>query len=131
LRSILVESMARDDLTICVIDDAEAVRDSLQLLLELESFTVQAFETCEDFLEWLPGNTGLCLVLDLHLPGMSGFELLERLNADGQMFPTILMTGRSDRAARQQAEDLGALTLLDKPIDFSRLMEALDRATGN
>jgi two-component system CheB/CheR fusion protein len=123
--------MARDDLTICIIDDAEAVRDSLRLLLELESFSVQTFETCEDFLEWLPGNTGLCLVLDLHFPGMSGFELLERLNADGQMFPTILMTGRSDRTAQRQAEDLGALTLLDKPIDFSRLMEALDRAAAN
>jgi FixJ family two-component response regulator len=47
------------------------------------------------------------------------------------MFPTILMTGRSDRTAQRQAEDLGALTLLDKPIDFSRLMEALDRAAAN
>jgi FixJ family two-component response regulator len=128
---MLVESMARDDQIICVIDDAEAVRDSLKLLLELESFTVQTFETCEDFLAWLPGNAALCLVLDLHLPGMSGFELLEHLIADGQTFPTILMTGRSDRTARQQAQDLGALTLLDKPIEFSRLIEALDRATAN
>jgi FixJ family two-component response regulator len=128
---MLVESMAREDQIICVIDDAEAVRDSLKLLLELESFTVQTFETCEDFLAWLPGNDALCLVLDLHLPGMSGFELLEHLIADGQTFPTILMTGRSDRTARQQAEDLGALTLLDKPIEFARLIEALDRATAD
>ncbi|HWA44219.1 MAG TPA: response regulator [Hypericibacter adhaerens] len=123
--------MTRDNQTICVIDDAEAVRDSLQLLLELESFTVKAFETCEDFLAWLPGKSALCLVLDLHLPGMSGFELLEHLAAEGRSYPTILMTGRSDRTVQQQARELGALTLLDKPIDFPRLMEALDQATAH
>jgi two-component system response regulator FixJ len=118
--------MGRTDRTICVIDDDEAVRDSLRILLELESFDVETFETCEDFLAWLPGHTKLCLILDLHLPGMSGFELLERLTADGQTFPTILMTARSDRAVRLQAASLGTLTLLDKPIEFASLIKALD-----
>lgn len=124
----LVECMGRTGRTICVIDDDEAVRDSLRILLELESFDVETFETCEDFLAWLPGHGRLCLILDLHLPGMNGFELLERLTADGQTFPTILMTARSDRAVRLQAASLGTLTLLDKPIEFTRLINALDGA---
>ncbi len=122
----LVGFMGRTGRTICVIDDDEAVRDSLRILLELESFDVQTFETCEDFLAWLPGHAKLCLILDLHLPGMSGFELLERLAAEGQAFPTILMTARSDRAVRLQAASLGTLTLLDKPIEFASLINALD-----
>jgi FixJ family two-component response regulator len=57
---------------------------------------------------------------------MSGFELLERLAADGRTFPTILMTARSDRAVRLQAASLRTLTLLDKPIEFASLIKALD-----
>lgn len=109
-----------------VVDDDDAVRDSLKTLLELQSLTVQAFETCQDFLATGPGIPG-CLVLDIHLPGMSGFDLMEAMQREGRSLPTILITARCDDAIRLRARALGAVDLLEKPIDFDSLMAAIGR----
>ena len=112
-----------------VVDDDDAVRDSLKTLLELQSFTVKTFETCQDFLSSNSGD-GACLVLDIHLPGMSGFDLMEAMRRTNRGLPTILITGRCDNAIRERARMLGVVALLEKPIDFSALMAAIGRCVS-
>ena len=111
---------------ILVVDDDDAVRDSLRTLLELQDFSVSTFETCHDLLSSNFANAA-CLVLDIHLPGMSGLELMEALKRDRRSLPTILVTARSDNAIRDRARALGAVASLEKPIDFKGLMNAIDR----
>lgn len=112
--------------SVFVVDDDDAVRDSLKTLLELQSLAVSTFETCQDFLS-SDFAKAACLVLDIHLPGMSGLELMDVLKRDKRSLPTILITARCDAAIRDRARALGAVALLEKPIDFKRLMTAIDR----
>ena len=112
-----------------VVDDDDAVRDSLKTLLELQSFSVATFETCQDFLN-SDFEDAICLVLDIHLPGMSGFDLMEAMKRAQRSLPTILTTARCDNAIRDRARALGAVALLEKPIDFNGLMAAIGRCAG-
>jgi FixJ family two-component response regulator len=108
------------------VDDDDAVRDSLKTLLELQSLSVSTFETCQDFLN-SDFEKAACLVLDIHLPGMSGLDLMEVMKREKRTLPTVLITARCDNAVRDRARTLGAVALLEKPIDFSRLMAAIGR----
>lgn len=112
-----------------VVDDDAAVRDSLKTLLELQSFRVRAFETCQEFLDSDSGDAA-CLVLDIHLPGMDGFELMAALQRARRDLPVILVTGRSDNAIRERARTFGVVALLEKPIDFNDLMGAIARCAA-
>jgi two-component system, LuxR family, response regulator FixJ len=111
--------------SVFVVDDDDAVRDSIKTLLELQSIDVSTFETCHDFLNSDFADAA-CLLLDIHLPGMSGLDLMEILKRDKRSLPTILITARSDNAIRDRARALGAVALLEKPIDFKSLMTAID-----
>lgn len=115
--------------TVIVVDDDDAVRDSLQTLLELQSCNIRAFETCQEFIDANPGEA-VCLILDIHLPGMSGFELMEAMKQAGRKLPTILITARCDNSIRERAALLGAVALLEKPIEFSALMAAIERCAA-
>ena len=112
--------------SVIVVDNDDAVRDSLKTLLELQSFTVATFETCQDFLS-ADVRDATCLVLDIHLPGMSGFDLVETMRRAKQNVPTILITARCDNAIRDRARALGVVELLEKPIEFNALMTAIGR----
>lgn len=111
-----------------VIDDDAAVRDSLQALLEIKNFEVVAFESCDSFLSTAAGVPGDCLVLDLHMAGTNGLDLLRTLKQRGTPLPTIVLTGRGSTEVRSAALDLGALTMLDKPVRPADLFAALDLA---
>lgn len=115
--------------TIFVVDDDEVVRDSLKVLLETRQFAVRDFGSGPAFLADR-GATGApgCLVLDIHMPEMSGLELLRRLRDNGDQLPVILVTGRRDPSAQTQAQALGAVTLLDKPISHPALFAAIEQA---
>ena len=112
--------------SIVIVDDDDAARDSLQTLLEVQGFSVESFETCEEFLRSAAVHKEGCLVLDVHLPGMSGLELMDELNSRRIKLRTILVTGRNDKSIQERATALGAVTLLEKPIDFDALMAAID-----
>lgn len=113
---------------VLIVDDDDAARDSLKTLLEVQGFRTEAYENCQDFLNSQQMHTGACLVLDVHLPGMSGFDLMEELAARKVALPIILVTGRYDRSIRDRATAMGALTLLEKPIDFDALLSAIQQA---
>jgi FixJ family two-component response regulator len=117
--------------TIFVIDDDEVVRDSLKILLELRHYSVRDFSSAAAFLagrEEAPD--GSCLLLDIHMPGMTGIDLLRQLRGRGDRIPTIFMTGRRDTTTQTQAHSLGAIAMLDKPISHPALFQAIDRALG-
>jgi two-component system response regulator FixJ len=113
--------------TAFVIDDDEAVRDSLQLLLEADGFDVAAFPSGAAALAVLETARPACLVLDLHMPGSSGLDLLHALAVRPVRIPVVVISGRIDRATKQRALAAGAGIVLEKPLAGAELIEAIRR----
>jgi two-component system response regulator FixJ len=111
-----------------VIDDDEAMRDSLNFLLDSANFNVTLFETALRFLEALPGLEFGCVVSDVRMPGLDGIELLKRMKANQSRFPIVIMTGHGDVPLAVEAMKLGAIDFLEKPFDDDRLIAMIDAA---
>jgi two-component system response regulator FixJ len=111
-----------------VIDDDEAMRDSLNFLLDSANFNVTLFETALRFLEALPGLEFGCVVSDVRMPGLDGIELLKRMKANQSRFPIVIMTGHGDVPLAVDAMKLGAIDFLEKPFDDDRLIAMIDAA---
>jgi FixJ family two-component response regulator len=111
-----------------VVDDDEAVRDSMRALLESYGFEVRDYASAREFLLGAPLHPKGCMLLDLHMPGMSGLELLDMLQARGSKFPVIAVTGRGDVVLRERVTRAGALMLLDKPVPDNTLLSSLSNA---
>ena len=99
-----------------IIDDDEAVRDSLAILLELNDLPVETYASAQAFLAALPGGVEGCVVTDVQMPQMSGLELLAELQAGGHSLPVIVATARADRMLAAEAIARGAKALLEKPF---------------
>lgn len=110
-----------------IVDDDEAVRDSMRLLLESSGFIARDFASADLFLQADSGDMG-CLLLDLHMPGMSGVELLRLVRARGVKRPVIVISGRRDPAQDADVWAAGASALLSKPFDDQQLMELIAQA---
>ena len=107
---------------IYLVDDDEALRDSLVWLLESQGFKVQAFASAEDFLKtWRPEFNG-CLLLDVRMPGMSGLELHERLRSLYCTLPIIFITGHGDVPMAVAALKKGAVDFIEKPFNDAELL---------
>jgi len=115
---------------IAVIDDDASVRRALQRLLQSVGFTVETFATASEFLDADYWAQTACLVLDIHLPGMSGFELAEYLAVSGVPIPLVFITALDDVSTREQVNRAGAAGYLRKPFDQNTLIEAITRAIG-
>src|SRR5271170_3809366 len=100
---------------IFIVDDDDAVRDSLQMLLESEGFEVVGFESGAAALTAIARSRPACLLLDLHLPGVGGLDMLAELAARGLHLPVVMISGRIDRKTRQIAVASGAKAVLEKP----------------
>ena len=111
-----------------VIDDDEAMRDSLDFLLAAADFQVSLFETALDFLEALPTLDFGCVVSDVRMPDIDGIELLKRLKAGGSLFPVVIMTGHGDVPLAVEAMKLGAMDFLEKPFEDDRLIGMIEAA---
>jgi FixJ family two-component response regulator len=112
--------------TIYVVDDDDAVRDSIRVLLECEGFAVVEFASCADFLRYARPDGRSCIVLDVHMPGMGGLELLDRIRRDKMIMPVIAMTGRPDPAIARAVNRVGA-ALLEKPFRGDELVRSIER----
>ncbi len=111
-----------------VIDDDEAMRDSLDFLLGSADFGVTLFESAQHFLDALPGIDFGCVVSDVRMPGIDGIELLKQLNANRSPFPVLIMTGHGDVPLAVEAMKLGAIDFLEKPFEDDRLIGMIDVA---
>lgn len=111
---------------IYIVDDDEAVRDSMRTLLESYDFNVRDFESGSDLLE----DGGLsrcdCLLLDLHMPAMNGLELVEALRARGLATPAILITGKGDTLLAPRLAAAGVSVILYKPVSSDELFHAIE-----
>ncbi|MDR3495917.1 MAG: chemotaxis protein CheB [Ancalomicrobiaceae bacterium] len=111
-----------------IVDDDDSLRLGLRELLEAEGRAVADFATCEAFLAAFQPEREACLLIDATLPGMSGLELLHRLNADGHTLPAVMITGNGDVAIAVEAMKAGAADFIEKPVGASALIACVDRA---
>ena len=111
-----------------VIDDDEAMRDSLNFLLDSSGFGVTLFDNAQSFLDALPGLGFGCVVSDIRMPGLDGIELLKRMKAQHSPFPILIMTGHGDVPLAVEAMKLGAVDFLEKPFEDDRLTAMIETA---
>jgi two-component system response regulator FixJ len=111
-----------------VIDDDEAMRDSLNFLLESSGFDVTLFDNAQNFLAALPTLPFGCVVSDVRMPGIDGIELLKRMKASHGSFPILVMTGHGDVPLAVEAMKLGAVDFLEKPFEDERLIAMIETA---
>lgn len=111
-----------------VIDDDEAMRDSLNFLLDSAGLEVTLFETAQHFLDALPGLDFGCVVSDVRMPGIDGIELLKRMKTRQSKFPILIMTGHGDVPLAVEAMKLGAVDFLEKPFEDDRFTAMIETA---
>jgi two-component system, LuxR family, response regulator FixJ len=114
--------------SVYVIDDDQAMRDSLEFLLGSADFEVRLFESALDFLHEIPGLSYGCIVSDVRMPGMNGMDLLKQLKNDRTRLPVVIMTGHGDVPLAVEAMKLGAIDFIEKPFEDDRLIGMIETA---
>jgi two-component system response regulator FixJ len=114
--------------TVHVIDDDEAMRDSLSFLLDIQGFETRVYDSAITFLEALPSLSGGCVLTDVRMPGLSGLELIEQLRALGQDLPVVVMTGHGDVPMAVDAMKAGVIDFIEKPFADDVLLRAVRNA---
>jgi FixJ family two-component response regulator len=122
--------MAAQPPLVLVIDDDPSMVRSVSRLLSVHGFTTKTFSSAEAFLEEPSNTDAACLLLDIHLGGISGFELTRQLCASGCKLPIIFMTAVYDGAAQEEAMKTGCVAYLRKPFSASQLLEAIKKAAA-
>jgi len=111
-----------------IVDDDEAMRDSLAWLLDGERYAVHTYASGEDFLERHAPGRPACVILDMRMPGISGVEVHEQLARRGTGTPVIFVTGHGDVPMAVDAIKRGAFDFIEKPFSETKLMAIVDRA---
>ncbi|WP_200798583.1 response regulator [Pseudovibrio sp. Tun.PSC04-5.I4] len=116
-----------------IVDDDPSVRDALSLLFETEGFRVRSFANAEEFLGGVEEETPNCVLLDVHMPGRSGIDILKTLNGEKFPAPIFIISGQGDIPMAVEAIKFGAYDFIEKPFDvesiISRVREAVSRST--
>ena len=113
---------------VCIVDDDKSLADSLKGLLESFGFSVQSYSSGAEFFADGRRRTVDCLIIDQHMPGMNGLDVVNRLRGEGVRLPTILISGRVEAKTRDRAASLGVATVIEKPFVPGRLVDLI-RAT--
>jgi FixJ family two-component response regulator len=111
-----------------IVEDDDAVRDSLQMMLESLGYRVVTFADAATFLESYRPDMAGCLVLDIRMPGMNGMELQRKLNERNSILPIIFVTGHGDVPMAVEAMQQGAVDFVQKPYREQELLEKIERA---
>lgn len=114
-----------------VIDDDEAVRESLAFLLRSADLDVSTYESATAFLAALPQVEPGCVITDVRMPGLSGTELLQKLKEMGVAMPVIVMTGHGDVPLAVEAMKMGATDFFEKPFDDEALLASVRSSLGS
>ena len=116
---------------IAIVDDEESVRRAINRLLTAAGLSVEAFSNGPEFLETLNTRRPNCVILDLHMPGMSGFEIQEHLLRSGHSIPVIAITGYDTPESKSRILVGGAAAYLHKPVQGRLLLDAISSAIGS
>ncbi len=122
--------MSTTDTVVHIVDDEEAVRNSLAFLLTSAGFAVRVHLSATDFLSVAPDVGNGCLITDLRMPDINGVELLRRLKAVDAMLPAIVVTGHGDVQMAVEAMKNGAIDFIEKPFSDDVLIESISRAAA-
>jgi two-component system response regulator FixJ len=114
--------------TVFVVDDDDAVRTSLRLLLKSVGLPVETFGSAQEFLELFDADRAGCLVLDIRMPAMSGLELQQRLNEMHAIVPIVFITGHGDVPMAVEAMQYGAVDFIQKPFRDQDLIDRINQA---
>ncbi len=117
-------------LLVAVVDDDESVRESLPDLLGEFGFQARVFSSAQEFLISDSVGQTKCLVLDIAMPGMTGFDLQQELKVRGHKIPIVFITAQKDETVRRRALERGAVGFLLKPFSDTALLGALNAALG-
>jgi len=125
-----------DEIVIHIIDDDEAVRESLAFLFDTAGIKTSIYESPLPFLAALPVKTPTCVITDIRMPEMTGVDLLRRLRDLGEALPVIVITGHGDVSLAVEAMKLGAVDFIEKPFDSEALLASVrtamrQRASGD
>ena len=123
--------MAETAQSVFIVDDDESVLSSLRLLVESAGYCGVTFASADDFLRSGLMKNADCLILDIRMPRMGGFELQEHLAASGVRIPVIFITGHDSFGMEERAMKKGAVAYLRKPFDEQSLLDAIQRACGS
>ena len=123
--------MKPSNAVVYVVDDDVSVRRAVGRLVKAAGYAVETFATAHEFLDSFPSDRTACLVLDIHLNGMSGFDLEERLRAERVAIPIIFITAHDDAATRDRARGSGAAGYLAKPFDGQALLDVIGTVVGS
>ena len=113
---------------IFIIDDDQSMQRAFLLVLRAAGFDTKAFSSAQEFLTYSRISDGDCLILDIRMPGMNGFELMEKLISKGSSMPIICITAFDDVKSRERARELGASAYFTKPVDDQALIDAINWA---
>ena len=122
--------MERAPRTVAVVEDDPSMRRSVERLLNAHGFATEGYSSAETFLHGDTKNRIGCLVLDIHLNGMSGIELRHRLKDAGSSLPVIFITAVDDKALELEGTQAGCVAYLHKPFPAVLLIGAVNRALG-
>lgn len=114
---------------VAIVDDDASVRKALARLLSASSFETTTYGSAHDFLKSLDVSKPDCLVVDLHMPELTGYELQRQLVQSGVHIPTVIITGQSEPGQRERCKSAGAAAFLLKPLDAAKLIGAISSAT--
>ena len=116
---------------ISIVDDDPSVCRALGRLVQAAGYAVETFASAHEFLDSSPSDRTACLVLDIHLNGMSGFDLEERLRTERVAIPIIFITADDDVAIRERIRGSGAAGYLAKPVDGQALLDVIGQVVGS
>lgn len=114
--------------SIVVVEDDAGMRKAIERLLRAGGFQCVSFASAEALLQAGAADTAACLVLDVHLPGLSGFQLQRQLRASGRQSPVIFITAKDDAAVRAEARRIGSVAYFRKPFDGKVFLREIVRA---
>ena len=115
---------------VAIVDDDEAVRDALSMMLRTAGYNVEAHASATDYLSRHPPSAPACVVLDVRMPGMSGLELQDKLAESDADVPIVFLTGHGDVPMAVRAMKKGAFDFIEKPVDAERLTGVVKAAVA-
>jgi len=126
----MLGSLEKEKNMVYLIEDDESVRKALQRLFRSASIEVRAFASAGEFLQLDEISQGACIVVDIQMPGLTGFDLQEGLLSKNIRVPTIVISAMDDAKIRERARKLGATAFFRKPVDGQALVDAIYWAVG-